>query len=197
MRGDVEVRSHPHRSPCPRGAHGSSRRSLSPRLRPRALLRGAGALRVLRPCSARSPISVLGGSVLHLEELARLQLSKHARDLNAVEKRFGARGRIFRFLGPSVSTSRGGIARIALRAPRQPTFPEEEIKDAELRPISLRGAAHLARSAPASQRPKHIQEAQLWHRRDLVFGWPITTSPSHLSPALRAECRSPTWRIAN
>ena len=55
--------------------------------------------------------------MLHLEELARLQLSKHARDLNAVEKRFGARGRIFRFMGPSVSTSRGSMAEDSICVP--------------------------------------------------------------------------------
>ena len=45
--------------------------------------------------------------MLHLEELARLQLSKHARDLNAVEKRFGARG-------PKVTTQ--GSRRVARSA---------------------------------------------------------------------------------
>ena len=59
MRRDVELRSHAYRFHAPRGAESSSRRSLSPPFRPRALLRGVGALNVLDQCSARSPRSVL------------------------------------------------------------------------------------------------------------------------------------------
>ena len=66
---DVELCSKTLPFAGPRSAGRSSWESLSPPFRSRALMRGAGALTVPGPCSARSPISVLGVSVLHLEEL--------------------------------------------------------------------------------------------------------------------------------
>ena len=107
MRRDVELRSHAYRFHAPRSAASSSRRSLSPPLRPRALLRGVGALNVLDQCSARSPRSVLEMVGASSRRTPRLQFPKHSRDRNAVGKRWGARGSIFRFFGPSCRLARG------------------------------------------------------------------------------------------
>ena len=107
MRRDVELRSHAYRFHAPRSAESSSRRSLSPPFRPRALLRGVGALNVLDQCSARSPRSVLEMVGASSRRTPRLQFPKHSRDRNAVGKRWGARGSIFRFFGPSCRLARG------------------------------------------------------------------------------------------
>ena len=109
MRRDVKLCSHAHRFHAPRGAASSSRRSLSPPLRPRALLRGVGALNVLDQCSARSPRSVLEMVGASSRRTPRLQFPKHSRDRNAVGKRWGARGSIFRFFGPSCRLARGAL----------------------------------------------------------------------------------------
>ena len=78
-----------------------------PPLRPRALLRGVGALNVLDQCSARSPRRVLEMVGASSRRTPRLQFPKHSRDRNAVGKRWGARGSIFRFFGPSCRLARG------------------------------------------------------------------------------------------
>ena len=87
---DVEPRRGSYLFARPRGAGGSSRRLLSPRLRPQALMQGAGALRVLCPCSARSPRSVLASVGGSSRRTPRLQLPKRSRDRNAVGKQWRA-----------------------------------------------------------------------------------------------------------
>ena len=113
MRRDVELRSHAYRFHAPRGAESSSRRSLSPPFRPRALLRGVGALNVLDQCSARSPRSVLEMVGASSRRTRRLPLTKGTRDRNAVEKRWWPARRIFPIFGaimPSCSREhRGGV----------------------------------------------------------------------------------------
>ena len=62
---------------------------------------------MLDQCSARSPRSVLEMVGASSRRTPRLQFPKHSRDRNAVRKRWGARGSIFRFLGPSCRLARG------------------------------------------------------------------------------------------
>ena len=62
---------------------------------------------MLGPCSARSPRSVLEMVGASSRRTPRLQFPKHSRDRNAVGKRWGARGSIFRFFGPSCRLARG------------------------------------------------------------------------------------------
>ena len=62
---------------------------------------------MLDQCSARSPRSVLEMVGASSRRTPRLQFPKHSRDRNAVGKRWGARGSIFRFLGPSCRLARG------------------------------------------------------------------------------------------
>ena len=116
MRRDVELRSHAYRFHAPRGAESSSRRSLSPPFRPRALLRGVGALNVLDQCSARSPRSVLEMVGASSRRTRRLPLTKGTRDRNAVEKRWWPARRIFPIFGAVLSLARGALRRVYLRA---------------------------------------------------------------------------------
>ena len=62
---------------------------------------------MLDQCSARSPRSVLEMVGASSRRTPRLQFPKHSRDRNAVGKRWGARGSIFRFFGPSCRLARG------------------------------------------------------------------------------------------
>ena len=93
----------------PRRPRRPVRRPYPPLFRPQALHRGVGALNVLDQCSARSPRSVLEMVGASSRRTPRLQFPKHSRDRNAVGKRWGARGSIFRFFGPSCRLARGAL----------------------------------------------------------------------------------------
>ena len=157
MRRDVELRSHAYRFHAPRGAERSSRRSLSPPLRPRALLRGVGALNVLDQCSARSPRSVLEMVGASSRRTPRLPLTKGTRDRNAVEKRWWPARRIFPIFGAVLSLARGALAIECIWYPFFPVASRGNPADTRGRTTSLRSvvpAPVRSSRGQASRRPR-------------------------------------------